>query len=234
MIERKGLTRPGTTTTARTRSLCLPSYPLTSLFQFPDSVSDRAARHVSALAALAQAGHRCTVVLIVQRADVRHGGRPSDFHDPTFAAAARAAGQAGVRFRAVRSCVSLDGSTLDLELPVDLEPYNVAPIGRYWEANRPTTGWVRSASGGRVANGPFAHHKASGRQTKAAVGTARKEETKQKEQKAARAPDTAPASSPKAKKGRGGDAAPKLEPETKPANDGSRSEGTSRYFRSSS
>ena len=195
--------------------------------QFPDSVSERAVRHVSALAALAQAGHRCTVVLVVQRADVKHGVRPSDFHDPTFAAAARTAGQAGVRFRAVRSCVSLEGSSLDLELPVDLEPYDVEPIGRCWEANRPTTGWVRSASGGRVANGPFAHHKAKGRQTKAAAGTARAG-TKQKVARSPEDADDRPVSSPKSKKSKAC-AAPKLEPETKPARS-TRAESSSRYF----
>ena len=33
-------------------------------------------------AALAGAGHRCSVVLVVQRGDAQHGVRPSDFHDP--------------------------------------------------------------------------------------------------------------------------------------------------------
>ena len=86
--------------------------------------------------------------------------RPSDFHDPEFASAARAAAEAGVHFRAVRCAVGLDGSRIDLELPVDLAPYDTTPIAAYWEANRETTGWVRGASGQRVANGPFAHNKA--------------------------------------------------------------------------
>ena len=57
---------------------------------FPDSVSERASRHLRTLDALAaRRGHRVTVVFVVQRADVRCGVRPSDFHDPAFAATCR-------------------------------------------------------------------------------------------------------------------------------------------------
>ena len=42
------------------------------------------------------------MILVVQRGDVRHGVRPSGFHDPAFAAAAARAATAGVVFRAVR------------------------------------------------------------------------------------------------------------------------------------
>ena len=59
---------------------------------FPDSVSARAAKHVAALQALAgRPNHRATVVFVVQRGDCANGVRPSDWHDPAFAAACRRA-----------------------------------------------------------------------------------------------------------------------------------------------
>src|SRR5262249_52712928 len=64
---------------------------------FPDSVSERAAHHMAELSAVCRAGHRATVLMVVQRTDAV-AVRPSDAHDPTFAAAARAAAEAGVRF----------------------------------------------------------------------------------------------------------------------------------------
>jgi sugar fermentation stimulation protein A len=140
---------------------------------FPDSVSERASRHVEALAALVRAGACASVILVVQRDDVRHGVRPSAFHDPAFAAAAARAAAAGVRFRAVRAAVGLDGTRLTHEMPVDVEgataPTVVAAVGRQWELNRPTSGWTRSASGQRVANGPFPHHLAAARAKAAAA-----------------------------------------------------------------
>jgi sugar fermentation stimulation protein A len=109
---------------------------------FPDSVSERATRHVDALAALARRGARASVILVVQRGDVRHGVRPSGFHDPAFAAAAARAATAGVVFRAVRACVALDGTRMTHELPVDLlgalQPAVIAEVARQWELNRCT------------------------------------------------------------------------------------------------
>ena len=61
---------------------------------FPDSVSARATRHLRELHLLVQHGHRATMVFVVQRADVEEerGVRPSDFHDPEFAATCREVG----------------------------------------------------------------------------------------------------------------------------------------------
>lgn len=126
---------------------------------FPDSVSERAVKHCDELATLASRGNLATVLIVVQRADVRHGVRPSDWHDPAFAAAARRAAAAGVRFRALRAEVSLEGTTITDELPVDLGEYDATPVAAQWERDRPSTGWVRGASGKRVANAPFAHHR---------------------------------------------------------------------------
>lgn len=138
---------------------------------FPDSVSERASRHVQALAALVCEGHKATVILVVQREDCERGVRPSAWHDPTFARAAAAAREAGVRFRAIAAEVTTEGTRMTHELPVDtegaLDEEVVARVGEWCEANRPTTGWTRSASGERVANKPFPHERKKG----AAVGT---------------------------------------------------------------
>ena len=138
---------------------------------FPDSVSERASRHMEALSALVRQGCRADVIFVVQRADVLHGVRPSAFHDPQFAEAARRASKAGVRFRALRAEVALDGTRLTHELPVDMSgemdsATTIAAVEAAWEANRPTTGWTRGSSGARVANSPFAHHIAARRSAK--------------------------------------------------------------------
>eukprot|EP00439_Symbiodinium_sp_Y106_P063929 s1272_g9.t5 len=113
---------------------------------FPDSVSSRASRHVTELAALAQAGSQCTVIFVVQRGDLHGMVRPSSHHDPTFARACRQAAATGVRFRAVLVACSLQGLTVQREADVDLSDYDASPIAQW-------------ASQQRVANGPFPHEK---------------------------------------------------------------------------
>ena len=110
---------------------------------FPDSVSERAERHVDALAALVRQGHRSTVIFMVQRADLVHGVRPSAFHDPKLAAAVARAASAGVSFRALRAEVGTDGTRITHEARVDshgaLTRSVVSSVGDWWEANRATT-----------------------------------------------------------------------------------------------
>lgn len=126
---------------------------------FPDSVSLRARRHVEELRALVNKGCRCTVVFVVQREDLRGMVRPSDYHDPEFAKACRVAAVAGVAFRALQVSCSLEGLTVQREAKVDLEEYDPAPVARWAAANCDCTGWIRSLSNRRVANGPFPHDK---------------------------------------------------------------------------
>jgi sugar fermentation stimulation protein A len=106
---------------------------------FPDAKSERAARHLHELVRQVRAGHRATVLFTVQ-----HGGarsiRPSDVHDPEFAAAARGAAAAGVRFRAVRVRPSLRGYCVEQEIPVDLRGYDPRPVERWRRANLPWSG----------------------------------------------------------------------------------------------
>jgi len=130
---------------------------------FPDSVSTRASRHVKELEALVKDGKQCTVIFVVQREDLRGKVRPSAFHDPKFAEACRRAAAVGVRFRALLVSCSLAGLTVEREVAVDLAEYDLRPIAGWVAENRDATGWIRSASQRRVANGPFPHEVAKPR-----------------------------------------------------------------------
>ncbi|CAK9068742.1 Sugar fermentation stimulation protein homolog, partial [Durusdinium trenchii] len=126
---------------------------------FPDSISTRASRHVGELEALVKDGTKCTVIFVVQREDLQGSVRPSEHHDPAFAAACRRAALAGVCFRAVLVSCSLSGLTVQREVNVDLAEYDLRPIAAWVAENRNCTGWIRSASQRRVANGPFPHER---------------------------------------------------------------------------
>ena len=126
---------------------------------FPDSVSERASHHMHTLAELCRSGHRATVIFVIQREDGGTAMRPSDFHDPLFAAACRAARQAGVQFRALQVACRPQASYVMGEVPVDLDPYDTEVLRLEWERNVPYTGWIRGKSGNLVANSVFPHHK---------------------------------------------------------------------------
>ena len=109
---------------------------------FPDSVSERATKHLDLLAAEASPRHRATVLFVVQHPSVR-SVRPSELHDPAFAAAARRAAEAGVRFRALRTAATPEGVRVLGSVPVDLAPYALDEM-RAWRAERRgTSGWER-------------------------------------------------------------------------------------------
>lgn len=110
---------------------------------FPDSVSERAARHLELLAEGVHRGHRATVLFVVQREDVR-AVRPSDLHDPAFARAARVARAAGVRFAALRVRPNPEGLAVLGRVPVELAPYPVARQVAWRAAQKPFSGWVRA------------------------------------------------------------------------------------------
>lgn len=109
---------------------------------FPDSVSERATKHMRELTALAKEGERATVLFLIQREDAKFL-RPSDVHDPEFAAAARAAGKAGVRILAIVFRATNEGLVFEREVPVDLEPYDTTDAKAWAEALKSTTGWER-------------------------------------------------------------------------------------------
>lgn len=109
---------------------------------FPDSVSTRATKHLGLLARAARRGEAATVLFVVQRTDVV-AVRPSDAHDPEFARAARRAGAAGVRFRALRVGVETEGVKVLGEVPVDLGRYELAGPRAWREAGKAASGWRR-------------------------------------------------------------------------------------------
>lgn len=109
---------------------------------FPDSVSERGTKHLRLLADAVRAGHRATVLFVVQREDVR-AVRPAEAHDPAFAQAAREARRVGVRFRALRCRVTDLGLEALGMIPVDLRPYPLAPLVAWRAANKPHSGWQR-------------------------------------------------------------------------------------------
>ena len=115
---------------------------------FPDSHSERAVKHVEALARQVARGQRASVVFTVQRADCV-GLRPSALHAPEFARALRLAARRGVGLRAFRFEPTLEGLWLDAELPVDVGVYDVEAVRGWSRGYDATSGWVRRD--GRIA-----------------------------------------------------------------------------------
>lgn len=111
---------------------------------FPDSVSERGTKHLRELAAVARGGGKASVLFVVQREDARLV-RPSDVHDPLFAAEARTASEAGVTFSALRLRPGAEGVEVVGTLPVDLAPYETAAPRRWREEGRRWCGWERPA-----------------------------------------------------------------------------------------
>jgi sugar fermentation stimulation protein A len=109
---------------------------------FPDSVSDRGTRHLRLLADAVRAGHRATVLFVVQREDLR-AVRPAEAHDPAFAQAAREARREGVRFRAIRCRVTDEGLEALGMIPVDLRPFDLTTVVAWRAANKYFSGWER-------------------------------------------------------------------------------------------
>jgi len=94
---------------------------------FPDAVSARAVKHLEELAAVARSGHRAEVLFVCQTGPVT-AVRPSDLHDPTFAATARRVAAQGVRFRALAVTNTPEEIVIEGTVPVDLEPYATEQI----------------------------------------------------------------------------------------------------------
>lgn len=107
---------------------------------FPDAVSARAARHLEELAAMVEAGHRAEVLFVCQTGPVE-AVRPSDVHDPTFAATARRVAERGVRFRALAVTNTPEEIVIEGPVPVDLAPYPTEEIELWRDRLRnPTPG----------------------------------------------------------------------------------------------
>ncbi|MCC6548319.1 DNA/RNA nuclease SfsA [Candidatus Sumerlaeota bacterium] len=102
---------------------------------FPDSVSERATKHLDELMEVVRQGHGATVIFTAQRGDTK-AMRPSDIHDPAFAAAARRAKECGVDFRAIRIRPTLEAMVIEQSIPVDMKEYDTGRMQRWMDENR--------------------------------------------------------------------------------------------------
>ena len=87
------------------------------LAEFPDSVTERGAKHLAELAEMARAGHRAVMVYLVQRADANALSLAADI-DPGYAHAFTSAAAAGVEALAYRCRLSPDEIVIDRKIPV--------------------------------------------------------------------------------------------------------------------
>jgi sugar fermentation stimulation protein A len=87
--------------------------------EFPDSKTERGARHMLELALMAKQGHRAAVFFLVQRTDAAEV-RIADDIDPTYAKAFLIAYGAGVEVIAHSTNLSPKGVTLGPQLPFTL------------------------------------------------------------------------------------------------------------------
>lgn len=95
---------------------------------FPDCVSTRAAGHLEELARCLESGDCPTTaeVLFFAQMPAAQALRPSDLHDPAFAAACRRVAALGVRFSAIGVRHTLETLEFYGPIPVDLSPYPTA------------------------------------------------------------------------------------------------------------
>lgn len=87
------------------------------LAEFPDSVTQRGAKHLRELAEVARAGDRAVMLYLVQRPDATALSLAADI-DPAYAAAFKEARAAGVEALAYRCRLSPDEIALDAKIPV--------------------------------------------------------------------------------------------------------------------
>lgn len=84
---------------------------------FPDSVTERGAKHLRELSQMVREGHRAVMVYLVQREDCRRF-RPAERIDPTYARELEAALAAGVEALCYTCTVTPEGIELQERLPI--------------------------------------------------------------------------------------------------------------------
>jgi len=87
------------------------------LAEFPDSVTARGAKHLGALAQMAQEGHRAVLFYLVQRTDCTRVSVAADI-DPNYAQAYAKARAAGVEVLAYGTTITPDGIEIATRLDV--------------------------------------------------------------------------------------------------------------------
>ncbi|MBL8564769.1 MAG: DNA/RNA nuclease SfsA [Hyphomicrobiaceae bacterium] len=83
--------------------------------EFPDSVTERGAKHLAELSAMVAEGHRAVMLYLVQRGDARSFSVARDI-DPTYGRALDSALRAGVEAMALRCRLSPDEIVIDGEI----------------------------------------------------------------------------------------------------------------------
>ncbi len=94
---------------------------------FPDSVSERAARHMESLAELISPEVEVGVLWVCQIPKVA-AVKPSDAHDPAFAKAARAAVSQGLQTFALSLTQTPEEILLTQPVSVEMAPYPLEPV----------------------------------------------------------------------------------------------------------
>jgi sugar fermentation stimulation protein A len=84
---------------------------------FPDTVSDRASKHLAELMALSEAGNRSVLTFVVQHSAINEV-RPAVHIDADYAALCQRAKKVGVEFLAYKAVIKLDEIVLGDPLPV--------------------------------------------------------------------------------------------------------------------
>ncbi len=87
------------------------------LAEFPDSVTERGAKHLAELSAMVAEGHRAVMVYLIQRADADAVSLAADI-DPRYAAAFEAARAAGVE--AIAYACDLSPTEITIARPVPI------------------------------------------------------------------------------------------------------------------
>jgi sugar fermentation stimulation protein A len=87
------------------------------LAEFPDSVTERGAKHLAEMADMVRAGHRSVMVFLVQRGDAKSLSLARDV-DAGYGAAFDQARAAGVEAIAVRCKLSVDEIRVDRTIPI--------------------------------------------------------------------------------------------------------------------
>lgn len=87
------------------------------LAEFPDSVTERGAKHLAEMTEMVRAGHRAVMVFLIQRNDARSLSLARDV-DPGYGTAFDRAVAAGVEAIAVRCKLSLTEIAVDRTVPI--------------------------------------------------------------------------------------------------------------------
>ena len=87
------------------------------LAEFPDSVTERGAKHLAEMSDMVRLGHRAVMVFLIQRSEARRLALARDI-DPGYGEAFDAAKAAGVEAIALRCRMSTDEIVVDRAVPI--------------------------------------------------------------------------------------------------------------------